>query len=76
MDFSFTDFFVIVEAYISKVIDDFEKTVKLVVENIYPNFCGIDLTLLSEEVKNIDFDVEIPVLKSGCADLMDFFEDF
>lgn len=41
-----------------------EKTLKLIVENIYPNFCGIDLTLVSEEVQNIAFDVEIPVLKS------------
>ena len=41
-----------------------KELLKLVVENIYPNFCGIDLTLISEDVKDIDFDVEIPVLKS------------
>lgn len=47
-----------------KLGDGYENTLKLVVENIYPNFCGIDLTLISDEVENIDFDVEIPVLKS------------
>lgn len=50
--------------------------IKLVVENIYPNFCGIDLTLISDEVKNIDFDVEIPVLKTSGVDIMDFFKPF
>lgn len=49
---------------------------KLVVENIYPNFCGIDLTLLSEEVKDIDFDVNIPVLKESGPDIKDFFKPF
>ncbi len=39
-----------------------ENLLKLIVENIYPNFCGIDLSLESEFVKNIDFDVEIPLL--------------
>lgn len=37
---------------------------KLVVENIQPNFCGIDLTLISEEVQEINFNIDIPVLKS------------
>lgn len=41
-----------------------KEALKLVVENIYPNFCGIDLTLISTEVQDIEFDVEIPVLKS------------
>lgn len=41
-----------------------KENLKLVVENIYPNFCGIDLTLISNEIENIDFEIEIPVLKS------------
>jgi len=49
---------------IRKMGEGYKDILKLVVENIYPNFCGIDLTLISDEVKNIDFDVEIPVLKS------------
>ena len=34
-----------------KPVEVKEADLKLVVENIYPNFCGIDLTLISEEVK-------------------------
>lgn len=41
-----------------------KETLKLVVENIQPNFCGIDLTLIADEVQDIEFDVEIPILKS------------
>lgn len=53
-----------------------ETLLKLVVENIYPNFCGIDLTLVSEEIENIDFNVEIPVLKKSGIDIMNFFKPF
>lgn len=53
-----------------------KEDLKLVVENIYPNFCGIDLTLIKDEVENIDFDVEIPVLKQLGVDIMDFFKPF
>lgn len=49
---------------------------KLVVENIEPNFCGIDLTLISDDVENIDFNVEIPVLKKSGADINEFFHPF
>ena len=62
-----------IDAYPFEVDAD---SLKLVVENIYPNFCGIDLTLISEEVENIDFDVEIPVMKKAGADIMDFFKPF
>jgi len=41
-----------------------KEFLKLVIENIYPNFCGIDLTIIADEVKDIQFEVEIPVLKS------------
>lgn len=53
-----------------------KEALKLVVENIYPNFCGIDLTLISAEVQDIDFDAEIPVLKQSGVDIMDFFKPF
>ncbi len=62
-----------IDAYPFEVEKD---ALKLVVENIYPNFCGIDLTLISDEVENIDFDVEIPVLKKSGIDIMDFFKPF
>lgn len=52
------------------------SALKLVVENIYPNFCGIDLTLISDEIENMNFDIDIPVLKKSGADIMDFFKPF
>lgn len=62
-----------IDAYPFEVKAD---ALKLVVENIYPNFCGIDLTLIAESVENIDFDIEIPVMKKAGADIMDFFKPF
>lgn len=50
-----------------------KEDLKLVVENIYPNFCGIDLTLISEEVKDMEFEVPIPVLKKSGANIEEFF---
>lgn len=53
-----------------------KDSIKLIIENIYPNFCGIDLTLIADDVKDIKFDVEIPVLKESGVDIMDFFKPF
>lgn len=53
-----------------------KETLKLVVENIYPQFCGIDLTLIADEVKDMDFNVEIPVLKQSGIDIKEFFKPF
>lgn len=50
-----------------------KEDLKLVVENIYPNFCGIDLTLIADKVSDIDFNVEIPVLKGTGINIMEFF---
>ena len=61
---------------VRKLGEGLKNLLKLVVENIYPNFCGIDLTLIAETVENIDFDVEIPVLKKSGADIKDFFHPF
>ncbi len=49
---------------------------KLVVENIYPNFCGIDLTLIADEINDIEFDLEIPVLTKSGVDIKNFFMPF
>ena len=46
---------------------------KLAVENIYINFCAIDLSLISDFVSDIEFRVDIPVLKAPVSDLKDFF---
>lgn len=62
-----------IDAYPFEGVND---SIKLIVENIYPNFCGIDLTLIKDEVKDIEFDVEIPVLKESGVDIMDFFKPF
>lgn len=53
-----------------------KNELKLVVENIYPEFCGIDLTLIANGVKDKTFDVEIPILKQSGADIKDFFKPF
>lgn len=47
--------------------------IKFVVENIEPNFCAFDLSLIAEDVKDIDFNVKVPVLKGTCNDLKSFF---
>lgn len=52
------------------------ELLKLVVENIEPNFCGIDLTLISDGAEGIDFATEIPIMKKNGADIMDFFKPF
>lgn len=57
------------------VIDDL-RNLKLVIENIEFNFCGIDLTLISDEVNDIKFNVEIPVLTKSGVDIMEFFKPF
>ena len=49
-----------------------EDKIKLVVENIEPSFGAIDLSLIENEVKNIDFNVSIPVLKGAVNDLKSF----
>lgn len=59
-----------IDAYAYEVV---KEDLKLVVENISPNFCGIDLTLISNEVENIDFDVEIPILKKSGVNIQEFF---
>lgn len=50
-----------------------KKDFKFAVENIDINFCAIDLSLMEEFVSDIEFDVEIPVLKESVPDLKDFF---
>lgn len=50
-----------------------KEDLKFAIENIDINFCGIDISLISEFVENIQFDVEIPVLKGQTDNLKDFF---
>ena len=50
-----------------------DKDLKFIVENIEPNFCAFDLSLVSDLAKGIDFNVEVPVLKESVSDLKKFF---
>lgn len=60
-----------IDAYPFEVVKD---DIKLVVENIYPNFCGIDLTLISNGVEDINFDISIPILKKSGVNIQEFFK--
>lgn len=54
-----------------------EKTnLELIINNIYPNFCGIDATLIGEDVENIETKAPIPILTKSGIDIMDFFKPF
>lgn len=61
----------LIDAY-PLVISDKEQ-LKFIVENIELNFCGIDLSLMADFAKDIDFNVEIPVLTTPVDDIKDFF---
>ena len=49
------------------------EDLKFVVENIESNFCAFDLSLFSKEIKQIKFNVEVPVLVEPVSDLKTFF---
>lgn len=61
-----------IDAYPFEVED--KNEIELVVNNIYPNFCGIDLTLISQEVENTDFNIPIPVLKKSGVNIQEYFK--
>ena len=61
-----------IDAYPFEISDFSNENLKFVVENIEPNFCAFDLSLI-EEAKSITFEVEIPVLVEPAADLKRFF---
>lgn len=50
-----------------------KEDLKFAIENIDINFCAIDLSLMEDFVKDIEIDVEIPVLKEPVSNLKDFF---
>lgn len=62
-----------IDAYPFEISSTSEEKIKLVVENIEPSFGGIDLSLITDHVKNIDFNVSIPVLKGQTDNLKEFF---
>ncbi len=50
-----------------------KNDLKFAIENISVNFCAFDLSLISDFVADIDFNIDIPVLKEATSDLKDFF---
>lgn len=49
------------------------EDIKIVVENLEPTFGAVDLSILAEFVKNISFNVKIPVLTGVTENLKEFF---
>jgi malate dehydrogenase (oxaloacetate-decarboxylating) len=63
----------LIDAYPFCVKEVAKEDLKFVIENICVNFCGIDLSLMSDFAQDIEFNVPIPVLKGAAANLKDFF---
>lgn len=63
----------LIDAYPLVIKETTKGNIKFAVENIEINFCAIDLSLMEDYIKDIDFDVEIPVLKGSVPDLKGFF---
>ncbi len=49
------------------------EEIKTVVENLEPTFGAVDLSILAEFVKDVHFDVKIPVLTGVVENLKEFF---
>ena len=62
-----------IDAYPLEVNIQKSEDLKFVVENIEPNFCAFDLSLISDLAKDTGFDVEVPVLIDSVPDLKSFF---
>lgn len=62
-----------IDAYPFEISSNNPDKIKLVVDNIEPSFGAIDLSLISDVVQNIEFNVNIPVLKNTTPDLKSFF---
>ena len=62
-----------IDAYPFEISSQEKDKIKLVVDNIEPSFGAVDLSLIEQNVINIDFDVNIPVLKGAVPDLKEFF---
>ncbi len=62
-----------IDAYPLEISEKESNSIKLVVDNIEPSFCAIDLSLIEDYVKDIEFSVSIPVLKGKTDNLKEFF---
>lgn len=62
-----------IDAYPFEISSKEPEKIRLVVENIEPSFGAVDLSLIEEIVKNVDFNISIPVLKGVTENLKEFF---
>ncbi len=63
----------LIDAYPLEIEQCSKQDLKFAIENIEINFCAIDLSLISDFAKDIEFEVEIPVLVESVSDLKGFF---
>lgn len=63
----------LIDAYPLVIKETTKDFFKFAIENISINFCGIDLSLISDFVKEINFELDIPILKEPVGDLKEFF---
>ena len=64
----------LIDAYPLVISKDTDKNdFKFAIENLEINFCAFDFSLIENYVKNLDFNIEKPVLKGSVPDLKDFF---
>lgn len=62
-----------IDAYPFEISTRDKDKIKLVVDNIEPSFGAVDLSLIQDSVKDIDFSLSIPVLRENVPDLKSFF---
>ncbi len=62
-----------IDAYPFEISSQNPQKIKLVVDNIEPSFAAIDLSLISENVQDIEFEAKIPILKGKVENLKQFF---
>lgn len=62
-----------IDAFPFEISSEKEDDIKIVVENLEPTFGAVDLSLIAEFAKNINFEVKIPVLTEPVTDLKEFF---
>lgn len=62
-----------IDAYPFELKEENKNRIKFIVENIEPNFCAFDLSLIQSDVADMKFEVGTPVLKGAVADLKEFF---
>ncbi len=62
-----------IDAYPIEINSKDANKIKFVVENIEPSFGAFDLSLIENSVKDIDFNVSVPVLKGSVKNLKEYF---